>query len=246
VDADRIVRKAPLELAVRVFSTDLIIVKGQGLDVILEMSWMKLHRAVLDIAGRLVHLDSLVYGKVILHLPVISRIKASLHHVVELKLEDMHVVREFLHVFHDDLPGMPPERAIEFKIELQPGTAPIAKAPYKISPVEIKELKIQLHGLLDNGYIHPSTSPWGCSMLFVEKKDKELRLCVDYRLLNAVTIKNMYPLPIIDILFDQLAGAQVFSKIDLCSGYHQIKIRAEGIPKTAFTMRYGLYEYLVM
>jgi hypothetical protein len=149
-------------------------------------------------------------------------------------------------VFPNDLPGMPPERAIEFKIELQPSTAPIAKAPYKLSPVEMKELKIQLQGLLDKGYIHPSISPWGCSMLFVEKKDKKMRLCVDYRLLNAVTIKNKYPLPRIDILFDQLAGAQVFSKIDLYFGYHQIKIRAEDIPKTAFTTRYGLYEYLVM
>jgi hypothetical protein len=149
-------------------------------------------------------------------------------------------------VFPDDLPRMPPERAIEFKIELQPGTAPIAKAPYKMSPVEMMELKIQLQGLVDKGYIHPSTSPWGCLALFVEKKDKELHLCVDYRLLNAVTIKNKYPLPHIDIMFDQLAGAQVFCKIDLRSGYHQIKIRAKDILKTTFTMRYGLYEYLVM
>jgi hypothetical protein len=115
-----------------------------------------------------------------------------------------------------------------------------------MSPVEMKELKIQLQGLLDKGYTRPSTSPWGCSVLFVEKKDKELRLCVDYRPLNAVTMKNKYPLPRIDILFDQLARAQVFSKIDLRSGYHQIKFRTEDIPKTAFTMRYGLYEYLVM
>jgi hypothetical protein len=149
-------------------------------------------------------------------------------------------------VFADDLPGMPPERTIEFKIELQPDTAPIAKAPYKMSPMEMKELKIQLQGLLDKGYICPSTSPWGCSALFVEKKDKEMRLCVDYHPLNAVTIKNKYPLPHISILFDQLARAQVFSKIDLRSGYHQIKIRAEDIPKTALMMRYGLYEYLVM
>jgi hypothetical protein len=149
-------------------------------------------------------------------------------------------------VFADDLPGMPPERTIEFKIELQPGTAPIAKAPYKMSPMEMKELKIQLQGLLDKGYICPSTSPWGYSALFVEKKDKEMRLCVDYHPLNAVTIKNKYPLPHISILFDQLARAQVFSKIDLRSGYHQIKIRAEDIPKTALMMRYGLYEYLVM
>jgi hypothetical protein len=141
---------------------------------------------------------------------------------------------------------MPPERTIEFKIELQPDTALIAKAPYKMSPMELKELNIQLQGLLDKGYIHPSISPWGCSALFVEKKDKELRLCVDYHPLNAVTIKNKYPLPRIDIMFDQLTGAQVFSKIDLHSGYHQIKIGAKDILKTAFTTRYGLFEYLVM
>jgi hypothetical protein len=115
-----------------------------------------------------------------------------------------------------------------------------------MSPVEMKELKIQLQGLLNKGYIHPSTSPWGCSVLFVEKKEKELHLCVDYRPLNAVTVKNKYPLPRIDILFDQLAGAQVFSKIDLRSGYHQIKIHAKDIPKMAFTMRYDLCEYLIM
>jgi hypothetical protein len=246
VDADRIVRKAPLELAGKVFSTDLIILKGQGLEVILGMSWMKLHRAALDIAGRLVRLDSPVYGKVILHLPAVSRMMASLHHVVELRLEDIHVVREFSDVFPDDLPRMPPERAIDFKIELQPGTAPVAKAPYNMSPMEMKELKIQLQGLLDKGYIRPSTSPWSCSVLFVEKKDKELRLCVDYHPLNVVTIKDKYPLPCIDLLFDQLAGAQVFSKIDLRSGYHQIKICAKDIPKTTFTTRYVLFKYLVM
>jgi hypothetical protein len=167
VDTDRIIRKVPLELAGRVFSTDLIILSGQGIDVILGMSWMKLHRAILDIAGRLVHLDSPVYGKVILHLPAVSRIKATLHHVVELKLKDIHVAREFSDVFPDDLLGLPPERAIEFKIELQPGTAHIAKAPYKMSSMKMKELKIQLQGLLDKGYIRPSTSPWGCLALFV-------------------------------------------------------------------------------
>jgi hypothetical protein len=144
VDPNRIVQKALLELFGRIFRTNLIILCGKGIDVILGMSWMKQHRAVLDIAGRLVHLDSPVYGKVTLHLPAIPRIKASLHHVVERKIEDIHVIREFLDVFPDDLPGMPPEKAIEFKIELQPSTAPIAKAPYKMSPVELKELKIQL------------------------------------------------------------------------------------------------------
>jgi hypothetical protein len=141
---------------------------------------MKMHKAVLDIAGRLIHLNSPVYGKVNLHLPANSCIKASLHHVVELKVEDIHIVLEFPDVFPDDLPRMPPERAIEFKIELHPGTAPIAKTPYKMSPVELKELKVQLQGLLDKGYICPSTSPWGCPVLFVEKKDKEMHLCMDY------------------------------------------------------------------
>jgi hypothetical protein len=108
VDADRIVQKVPLDLSGRVFETNLIVLSGQGIDVILGMSWMKWHKAILDISTRLVHLNSPVYGKVTLHLPVISRIKASLHHVVERTLEDIHVVREFLDIFPDDLPGMPP------------------------------------------------------------------------------------------------------------------------------------------
>jgi hypothetical protein len=157
-----------------------------------------------------------------------------------------HVVCEFPDVFSDELLEMPPKRAIEFKIELQLGTAPIANALYKMSPVELADLKIQLQDLLDKGFIHPSSSLWGCPALFVPKKDKELRLCVDYRPLNADTIKNKYHLPCIDILFDQLAGARVFSKIDLRSNYHQIRIRDEDILKTAFSMRYGLYEYLIM
>jgi hypothetical protein len=245
VNADWIVQKVPLELSERIFSTNLIILSGQGIDVILGMSWMKMHRAVLDIACRLVHLDSPMYGKVILHLPAIFHIKASLHHVVELKLEDIHVIHEFLDVFPDDLPRIPPERVIEFKIELQPNTAPIAKAPYKMSHIEMKEMKVQLQGLLDKCYICPSTSSWGLSNI-VYREERERVVCLDYRLLNAVTIKNKYPLPCIDILFDQLAGAQVFSKVNLRTGYHQIKIHVEDIPKTAFTTGYGLYEYLVM
>jgi hypothetical protein len=115
-----------------------------------------------------------------------------------------------------------------------------------MSPFELIELKVQLQDLLDKGFLRPSSSPWGCPTLFVSKKDIDLHLCVDYRLLNAVTIKNKYPLPCIDILFNQLVGAQELSKIELCSSYHQIKIHAEDIPKTTFTTRYGLYEYLVM
>jgi hypothetical protein len=144
------------------------------------------------------------------------------------------------------LTGMPPDRYIEFAIELQPGTAPISKRPYRMPPAELAELKKQLQELLDKGFIRPSTSPWGCPALFIKKKDESLRMCVDYRPLNAVTIKNKYPLPRIDVLFDQLVGAKVFSKIDLRSGYHQIKIRTSDIPKTAFSTRYGLYAFLVM
>jgi hypothetical protein len=141
---------------------------------------------------------------------------------------------------------MPSDRDVEFTIELQPGTAPISRRPYKMTPKELAKLKIQLKELLDKGYIRPSSLPWGCPTLFVKKKDQSLRLCVDYRPLNAVTIKNKYPLPRIDILFDQLAGVNVFSKVEICSGYHQIKICPKDVPKTAFSTRYGLYEYLVM
>ena len=176
------------------------------------------------------------------HIPLTS----TVNQVEAKSLAEIPVVCEYPDVFPDDLPGMPPDRKIEFAIELQPGTAPIARRPYRMPPNELAELKKQLQELLDKGYIRPSTSPWGCPALFVKKKDQSLRLCVDYRPLNAVTIKNKYPLPRIDILFDQLVGAKVFSKIDLRSGYHQIKIRLEDIPKTAFSTRYGLYEYLVM
>jgi hypothetical protein len=245
VDADRIAQKVPLELS-RNFLAPIIVLSGQGIDVIQGMSWLKMHKAMLDIVVRLAYLISPVYGKVTLHLPAISRIKATLHHTVERRLEDIHVVHEFLDVFPDDLSKMPPERAIEFKIELQPSTPTISKAPYKMSREELAEFRIQLKDLIDKGFIRPSSSPWGCPPLFVSKKDKCLCLCVDYRLLNAVTIKNMYPVPRIDILFDQQAGAQVFSKNDLRSGHHQIKICDEDIPTTAFSMRYGLFEYLVM
>jgi hypothetical protein len=139
---------------------------------------------------------------------------------------------------------MLPKRGIAFKIELQSGTAPVSKSPYQMTLDELVELKIQLKGLLDKGYIRPSSSHWGCPSLFVKKKDDALHLCVDYCLLNTVTIKNKYPLPCIDLLFDQQAGAQVFSKINLYFGYHQIKIHVEDIPKTIFSTRYGLYEYI--
>ena len=135
---------------------------------------------------------------------------------------DIPVVHEFPDVFPDKLSGLPPDRDVEFRIELVLGTAPISRRPYRMPPNELAKLKIQLQELLDKGLIRPHSSPWGCLALFVKKKDKSLRMCVDYRPLNAVTIKNKYPLPRIDILFDQLVRAKVFSKIDLRSGYHQI------------------------
>jgi hypothetical protein len=156
------------------------------------------------------------------------------------------VACEFPDVFSEDLSGMPPDWDVEFIIELQLGTAPISRWSYKMTHKELTELKVQLNELLDKGYVHPSSSPCGCPTLFVKKKDQSLRLCVDYRSLKAVTIKNKYPLSRINILFDQLAGAKVFSKVDLRSGYHQIKIRPKDVPKTTFSTRYGLYEYLVM
>ena len=149
------------------------------------------------------------------------------------------MVCEFPNVFPAELLGLPPDRDVKFKIELVPGMAPISRRPYRIPPNELAELKIQLQDLLDKGLIQPSSSLWGCTALFVKKKDKSLRMCVDYRPLNAVTIKNKYLLPRIDILFDQLAKAKVFSKIDLRSGYHQIKIRLEDISKTTFSTRYS-------
>ena len=115
-----------------------------------------------------------------------------------------------------------------------------------MAPLELKELKVQMEELVSKGFIRPSTSPWGAPVLFVKKKDGSLRLCIDYRELNKVTIRNQYPLPRIDDLFDQLQGARVFSKIDLRSGYHQLKIRSEDVPKLAFKTRYGHYEFLVM
>ena len=133
-----------------------------------------------------------------------------------------------------------------FEIELIPGTAPISKTSYRMAPAELKELQSQLQELLDKKFKRPSHSPWGAPILFVKKKDGTMRMCIDYRELNKVTIKNRYPLPRIDDLFDQLQGASVFSKIDLRSGYHQLKVKETDIPKTAFRTRYGHYEFLVM
>jgi hypothetical protein len=155
------------------------------------------------------------------------------------------LMAEFADVFAE-LPGLPPDREVEFVIHVFPGTAPISKAPYRMAPVELLELKQQVQDLLDRGLVRPSTSPWGAPVLLVKKKDGGLRLYVDYRELNRVTIKNKYPLPRIDDLFDQLKGAAVFSKLDLRSGYHQVRVRDSDVEKIAFRTRYEHYEFLVM
>ncbi|GKE43481.1 putative reverse transcriptase domain-containing protein, partial [Tanacetum coccineum] len=146
----------------------------------------------------------------------------------------------------EDLPGLPPTRQVEFQIDLVPGAAPIARAPYRLAPSEMKELSEQLKELSDKGFIRPSSSPWGAPVLFVKKKDGSFRMCIDYQELNQLTVKNRYPLPRIDDLFDQLQGSSVYSKIDLRSGYHQLRVREEDIPKTAFKTRYGHYKFQVM
>nr|GEV74932.1 retrotransposon protein [Tanacetum cinerariifolium] len=161
-------------------------------------------------------------------------------------LETHPIVQDFSDVFSKDFPGIPPEREVEFGIELILGTQPISKASYRMAPIELKELKEKLQELLDLGFIRPSVSPWGAPILFVKKKDGSMRLCIDYRDPNRVTIRNRYLLPRIDNLFDQLQGAKFFFKIDLKSGYHQLQVKEQDIPKTAFRTRYGKYEFLVM
>ena len=166
----------------------------------------------------------------------------------QVDVEKIPVVRDFPDVFPKELPGIPLEREVDLAIaiEIVPGTVPMSRAPYRMAPKELKELKSQLQELLDKGFIRPSVSPWGAPVLFVKKKDGTLRMCIDYRQINKVTVKNKYPLPRIEDLFDQLKGAGVFSKIDLRSGYYQLRVKEVDVPKTAFRTRYGHYEFLVM
>ena len=161
-------------------------------------------------------------------------------------VDEIPVVREFPDVFPDDIAGLPPDREVKFTIDLIPGTEPISIPPYRMAAAELRELKAQLEELLSKGFIRPSISPLGAPVLFVKKKDGSLRLCIDYRQLNRVTIRNQYPLPRIDELFDQLQGSRVYSKIDLRSRYHQLRVQESDVPKTAFRTLYGHYEFLVI
>ncbi|GJY49816.1 putative reverse transcriptase domain-containing protein [Tanacetum coccineum] len=161
------------------------------------------------------------------------------------QIKDVPIVQDFPEVFPEDLPGLPPARPVEFQIDLILGAAPVARAPYRLAPSEMKELSEQLQELSDKGFIRPSSSPWGAPVLFVKKKDGSFRMCIDYRELNKLTVKNRYPLPRIDDLFDQLQGSNIYSKIDLRSGNHQLRVREQDIPKTSFRTRYGHYTFQV-
>jgi hypothetical protein len=237
-------------------------------DLVIGMDWLESHEAILNCkTKRLSLVDDEGQRRVIvgrnqgvslrfvssLQLRKSMRKGCKLYAILALNekgvaegLEHLPVVKEFADVFPEELPGMPPERELEFTIDLKPGTEPIARMPYRMSTPELQELKMQLKELLDLGLIRPSVSPWGAPVIFIRKKDGSWRLCIDYRQLNKATIKNQYPLPRIDDLFDQMKGATVFSKIDLRSGYHQLRIKEDDVPKTAFKTRFGHYEFTVL
>ncbi|GJT49355.1 putative reverse transcriptase domain-containing protein [Tanacetum coccineum] len=212
------------------------------------MDWLPNHKAEIICHEKVVRIP-LKDGKV---LRVIGeRPEEKMRHLMsamakEQKQEEIVVVRDFPEVFLDDLLGLPPIREIEFHIELIPGAILVKKSPYRLTPFEMEELSDQLKELQDKGFIRPSSSPWGASILFVKKKVSSFRMCIDYRELNKLTIKNRYPLLRIDDMFDQLQGSQYFSKIDLRYGYHQIRVHEDDIPKTVFRNRYGHFEFTVM
>ena len=258
----------PISIQSQTFPANLIQLPFREFNVILGMDWLSEHRAIVDCLNKKLSIrtsvdkELTVVGEKSECLPnVISAMKAQrlirkgcqayLIYALESKenkpeLKNIPTVCDFPEVFPEELPGLPPEREVQFAIDVLPDAAPVSKAPYRMAPVELKELKTQLQELLDKGFIRPSISPWGAPVLFVKKKDGTLRLCIDYRELNKLTIKNKYPLPRIEDLFDQLKGAQHFSKIDLRSGYYQMRVKDADVPKTAFRTRYGHYEFLVM
>ena len=266
--ADRVYMGCRVIIEGHEFMANLVLLDIQDFDVILGMDWLSRHRATMDCFRKEVKFcrpgePEITFCGVrkILSWSMMSVMMAGkmlrksypgyLAYAVEvrdddMRLEDIPVVREFPDVFPDDLPGLPPDREIDFQIELAPRTKPISRAPYRMAPAELKELKVQMEEMVNKGFVRPSTSPWGAPVLFVKKKDGSMRLYIDYRELNKVTIRNQYPLPRIDDLFDQLQGAKVFSKIDLRSGYHQLRVHDDDVPKTAFRTRYGYSEFLVM
>nr|GEZ19254.1 hypothetical protein [Tanacetum cinerariifolium] len=215
------------------FKIDLMPIKLGTFDVIIDMDWLVEHDAII------------VCGKKVVHVPYKNK-TLVVEGDREKRIEDVPMIRDFPEVFPDDLPGLPPPRQVEFRIDLVPGAAPVARAPCRLAPSKMKELAKQLQELSEKGFIHPSSLSWGAPVLFVKKKDGSFHMCIDYRELNKLTVKNRYPLPRIDDLFDQLQGSSVYLKIDLRTGYHQLRIREEDIPIIAFRTRYGHYEFRVM
>jgi hypothetical protein len=211
------------------FIANLIVLESKGIDVILGMDWLSKHKVLIDYTRKSIMLTT-PDGKeldFVAELVVTAKVVANRAKVNQLDASqgsEVPVDSEFPDVFHEELPSMPPDRDIEFVIELMSSTAPIYKSPYRMATSKLVELKEHIRELLEKGFIHPISSTWGDPMIFGPKKDGTQRLCVDYCALNEVTIKNKYPPPRIDDLFDQLCGACVFSKIDLRSGYHQLKI----------------------
>jgi hypothetical protein len=210
------------------FLANLIVMGTQGIDVILGMNCLDKYQAIISCDKRTIKLVSPLGEEMVAKLVSPEPRKGGCHQMtIDSKetdsLEIIKVVSEFLDVFPKDLPSMPHKRKVEFAMELLPGTAPISKRPYRVSRPKLVELKKQIDELSEKGYIRPRTSPWSAPVLFVEKKDGTRRMCIDYRALNEVTIKNKYPLPRIEDMFDQLRGASVFSKIDLRSGYHHLR-----------------------
>ena len=253
--------QVPFRVQQREFVHDLICLPMTGLDLILGLDWLSKNHVLLDCSEKSVQFmpegseAPVVVNSYYLNSMIVNCSGTECQGIMLLtagvsgddqSLEQIPVVCEFPDVFPDDINEFPPNREVEFAIELVPGSGPISITPYRMSPLEMAELKAQLEDLLGKHFIRPSVSPWGAPVLLVKKKDGSMRLCVDYRQLNKITVKNKYPLPRIDDLMDQLQGAGVFSKIDLRSGYHQIRVRDEDIPKTAFRTRYGHYEYTVM
>ncbi|GKD48887.1 putative reverse transcriptase domain-containing protein [Tanacetum coccineum] len=258
---------ATLTLLNQPFEIDLMSIKLGSFNVVIVMDWLSKYHARIFCDEKFVHIP--IDGKTLIiqgdqsktRLSLISCIKTERYisrgcqvfiaQVMEKKydekrLEDIPAVREFLEHFPEDLPGLPLVRQVEFQIDLILGAAPVARAPYRLAPSKMQELSNQLQELTDRGFIQLSTSPWGASVLFVKKKDISFRMYIDYRELNKLTVKNRYPLPRINDLFDQLQGSSVYSKINLRSGYHQLRVRDEDIPKTGFRTRYGHYEFQVM
>jgi transposase InsO family protein len=248
VITNKVCRACEIELCDRKLTADLLVLDTGGYDVILGMSWLSKHHAIIDCRSKKVTFRLPQQPE--FHIATKSRAAKQIRYgkcsTMEVQEDDIPVVKDFLDVFPEKLPGLPPDRDLEFSIELIPGAGPVSKAPYRMAPSELAILKEELQEILDKGFIRPSASPWGAPVLLVGKKDGGKRMCVDYRELNKVTVKNKYPLPRIDDLFDQLSEASVFSKLDLRSGYHQLKVKKEDISKTAFRTRYGHYEFKVM